>query len=373
MEFDLEEKWVEEADNQENGDLEEPASEEESVEKLCPPEVHMLFNSDVEVHDYYRRYGLQNGFGIMIKNTRKIEGVNTYLIVACHRYGYSVRKVVDSLNPKPIVKSNCKARLCAKRLVDDKWRVTQFDNDHNHSLSSSKVYRIRCNRKLTKHAKRSLNLCDEAGIPMNKSYNALVVEHGGHENMTFNKKDCENYMRTIRSIDLDDENRIKNLFWADARCREAYREFGDVVTFDTIYLTNKYDMPFAPFVGVNHHGQSILLGMSTTQRSESMNAFFDDYVNAKTSLREFLGQYDNALKDKVEKEVAADTRSLSTTIPCVTRHVLENQFQEVYTNDKFKEFQKEMINVMYCECALLQSDEAIFDYQVEEIQYVGDS
>jgi hypothetical protein len=28
----------------------------------------------------------------------------------------------------------------------------------------------------------------------------------------------------------------------------------------TTYLTNRYDMPFAPFVGVNHHGQSILLG-----------------------------------------------------------------------------------------------------------------
>jgi len=28
----------------------------------------------------------------------------------------------------------------------------------------------------------------------------------------------------------------------------------------TTYLTNKYDMSFAPFVGVNHHGQSILLG-----------------------------------------------------------------------------------------------------------------
>jgi len=32
-----------------------------------------------------------------------------------------------------------------------------------------------------------------------------------------------------------------------------------VVIFDTTYLTNKYEMPFAPFVGVNHHGQSILL------------------------------------------------------------------------------------------------------------------
>ena len=36
--------------------------------------------------------------------------------------------------------------------------------------------------------------------------------------------------------------------------------FGDVITFDTTYLTNPYKMSFAPFVGVNHHGQSILLG-----------------------------------------------------------------------------------------------------------------
>ncbi|XP_017247535.2 protein FAR1-RELATED SEQUENCE 5-like isoform X1 [Daucus carota subsp. sativus] len=479
---------------------------------------------------------MQNGFGIMIRNTRKIEGVNTYMTVACHRYSEPNQKALDSLKPKPIVKTNCKARLCAKRMDEDnKWRVTQFDNEHNHNLSPSKAYRFRCNRKLTNHAKRSLNLFDEAGIPMNKSYNALVVEHGGHENMTFSKKDCENYMRTIRrlrlaegdavalqnyfnkaqsidskfyySMDLDDENRIKNLFWADARCRAAYKEFGDIVTFDTTYLTNNYDMPFAPFVGVNHHGQSILLGcglisnedtptfiwlfetwltcmsgyppnaiitdqdramqnaiekvfpnarhrwclwhimkkipeklkgykeydsikfqlqnivydsievdtfelgwssmisnynlknndwlnrlydgrhkwvpcfvkdcfwagMSTTQRSESMNAFFDGYVNAKTSLREFVGKYDNALKDKVEKEVHADTRSLSTTIPCVTPHVIEKQFQENYTNDKFKEFQKEMINIMYCECMMLHSAEVNFNYQVEEIQYVGDS
>ena len=62
------------------------------------------------------------------------------------------------------------------------------------------------------------------------------------------------------SIDLDEHNRLRNVFWADQRSRAAYKYFGDVITFDTIYLTNKYDMPFTPFVGVNHHGQSILLG-----------------------------------------------------------------------------------------------------------------
>ena len=60
-------------------------------------------------------------------------------------------------------------------------------------------------------------------------------------------------------MDLDDECRLRNVFWADARSRAAYEYFGDVITFDTTYLTKKYDMPFAPFVGVNHHGQVVLL------------------------------------------------------------------------------------------------------------------
>ncbi|XP_040999645.1 protein FAR1-RELATED SEQUENCE 5-like [Juglans microcarpa x Juglans regia] len=61
-------------------------------------------------------------------------------------------------------------------------------------------------------------------------------------------------------MDVDDETRLRNVFWADAYSRAAYESFGDVITFDTTYLTNAYKMPFAPFVGVNNHGQSILFG-----------------------------------------------------------------------------------------------------------------
>ncbi|KAM1418356.1 hypothetical protein ACFXTO_022037 [Malus domestica] len=52
------------------------------------------------------------------------------------------------------------------------------------------------------------------------------------------------------AIDLDTNGHLRNVFWADTRSRAAYEEFGDVVTFGTMYLTNKYDMPFAPFVGL---------------------------------------------------------------------------------------------------------------------------
>ncbi|KAL7214837.1 hypothetical protein ACSBR1_027086 [Camellia fascicularis] len=66
--------------------------------------------------------------------------------------------------------------------------------------------------------------------------------------------------------------------------------------------------------------------MSTIQRSESINAFFDGYVHSKTTLKQFAEQYDNALKSKIEKESNAYFGSFNTRI---------------YTNDIFKRFQDE--------------------------------
>ncbi|XP_020245357.1 protein FAR1-RELATED SEQUENCE 3-like [Asparagus officinalis] len=68
----------------------------------------------------------------------------------------------------------------------------------------------------------------------------------------------------------------------DGRSREAYKEFGEAVTFDTTYLTNKYDMPFAPLVGVNYHGQSILLGygLISKEYTETFIWLFRKWLNA---------------------------------------------------------------------------------------------
>lgn len=60
------------------------------------------------------------------------------------------------------------------------------------------------------------------------------------------------------AIQLDDDYRMASVLWADARSRSAYSHFGDTVTLDTMYRVNQYKVPFAPFTGVNHHGQRIL-------------------------------------------------------------------------------------------------------------------
>ncbi|XP_042941251.1 protein FAR-RED IMPAIRED RESPONSE 1-like [Carya illinoinensis] len=83
-----------------------------------------------------------------------------------------------------------------------------------------------------------------------------------------------------------------------------------------------------------------------------MNAFFDRYVHSKTTLKEFVDQFDNALRKKVEVETLADFKSINQTIPCVSHFNIEKQFQSVYTNAKFKELQRELLGLMACNCLL---------------------
>ncbi|XP_021762527.1 protein FAR1-RELATED SEQUENCE 5-like [Chenopodium quinoa] len=65
---------------------------------------------------------------------------------------------------------------------------------------------------------------------------------------------------------VNELGRLQDVLWVDARSRVAYEEFGDVVCFDSTYLTNEYKLPFCNFVGVNHHGQTILFGCALVSR-----------------------------------------------------------------------------------------------------------
>ncbi|XP_042954733.1 protein FAR-RED IMPAIRED RESPONSE 1-like [Carya illinoinensis] len=114
------------------------------------------------------------------------------------------------------------------------------------------------------------------------------------------------------------------------------------------------------------------VGMSTTQRSESMNAFFYGYVHAKKNLKEFADQFDNALKKKIENENNADFHSFSVTIPCISRSPIEKKFQELYTNAKFKKVQRELQCLIDLAPELLKRDGGVKTYLVEDEVHVED-
>jgi hypothetical protein len=66
----------------------------------------------------------------------------------------------------------------------------------------------------------------------------------------------------VHEYELDAGGQLKRLFWADAdtRLNVELIDSHDIVVVDTTFRTNKYGVPFVPFVGLNHHRRPVVLG-----------------------------------------------------------------------------------------------------------------
>ncbi|XP_020268731.1 protein FAR1-RELATED SEQUENCE 5-like [Asparagus officinalis] len=87
-------------------------------------------------------------------------------------------------------------------------------------------------------------------------------------------------------------------------------------------------------------------GMTTSQRSESINSFFDGFVNANTNLVEFVGQYDKAVTTHRGSESHEDFMTLNTVPVMSFSSPIEAQVGRAYTRVMLKMFQKELGDVM---------------------------
>ncbi|XP_038707270.1 protein FAR1-RELATED SEQUENCE 5-like [Tripterygium wilfordii] len=443
--------FVDEEDYDNNVDVVDSRSLLGDVVGSSMPMNGMLFESIDEMFEFYKLYAQARGFYVKKRSiTKDLNGIHKYLIFTSERSNKYVSHSKMLVNRCAHSKNECKARLVGRLDSVGKWEIMKFEDEHNHNMSPTHSRFFTCNRETSPHVRRQLEINDIAGIRPNKSHNSFVIGVGGHDKLSFLERDTRNHISRARRMRLGVGNAdaVQNYFLkmqTNNQGRAAYEEFGDVVTFDTTYLTNKYDIPFAPFVGVNHQSHSILLRcglissedtetlfwlfrtwlacmggvppqgiitdqdravknaiaimfpntchrlclwhimkklpeklgshgeyddvansmqaavydshsivdfedswrrmifqyqlesnawltslflerkiwvpiyvkkyfwaeMSTTGRSESMNAFFDGYVNSKTTLKQFVEQYENALRKKIEKEKMVDFDSFS--------------------------------------------------------------
>ncbi|XP_011625659.1 protein FAR1-RELATED SEQUENCE 5-like [Amborella trichopoda] len=206
------------------------------------------------------------------------------------REGFRSRKVdIGKATRKvPDTKVGCKAmmKICKKNI--DNWIVTRFERDHNQVfVSPSKVRCLRSHQAVSECKRSIIDTFHNAGISTKKIMNVFRVEFGGDCNLGLMDRDYRNELKKLKKKSLDDnaqfllnylkrmqsENpsffyanditdnvHLANIFWVDARSRNAYQCFGDVVIFDTTYKTNRFKMPFALFTGINHHTNSTLFG-----------------------------------------------------------------------------------------------------------------
>ncbi|RYR36388.1 hypothetical protein Ahy_A09g041348 [Arachis hypogaea] len=164
-----------------------------------------------------------------------------------------------------------------------KIRNTTRDRD---KIKNQLIIGQRCsnNTGISMFVRRTIETNEEAGIRPSKTYKSFVAATSSHRELSFIKKDMKNYItREVRNISEEDDAKefgkyllrmkdknqnfslelnlegnhyIKHALWADARSWAAFEYFGDVVSFDTTYNTNRYNLILGSSVGVNHHGKA---------------------------------------------------------------------------------------------------------------------
>uniref|UniRef100_A0A803KRF4 Protein FAR1-RELATED SEQUENCE n=1 Tax=Chenopodium quinoa TaxID=63459 RepID=A0A803KRF4_CHEQI len=238
---------------------------------VLEPHVGMEFESESAAKTFYDDYARRAGFSTKICQTGRFrpDSAVTSRQFVCTKEG---------LKRRP---SECEAMLKID-LKGNKWAVTKFIKEHNHALESpSKLHSVRPHRHFPGAVKNVAEVY-QAGVmvPSGVMYVTMDGNHVSQTSVEANRlarsispvessrlvkssncinhaikpatpkrtwgKDAQNmldYFKKMQAenpgffyaIQLDEDNRMANAFWADARSRTAYSHFGDVVTLDTSY------------------------------------------------------------------------------------------------------------------------------------------
>ncbi|XP_062099981.1 protein FAR1-RELATED SEQUENCE 5-like [Humulus lupulus] len=212
------------------------------------------------------------------------------------REGFRREQYINMLNrkkrPKPITRTSSQAAL---RVVNMKgnnlWLAKEFSHTHNHKMVSvAKLQFLRSNREVSDGFLAQVRSMNSIGIKTSKKMSHLAMQSGGHKRTPSQIRDVYNrvaiaareekletdaegalgFLDCLSARDpnfyvyhqAETENRLAKVFWANGILRRNYMAFGDVIAFDTTYITNTYSKPLAILIGVNHHFSTCIFGFS---------------------------------------------------------------------------------------------------------------
>lgn len=312
------------------------------------------FDTHEAAYTFYQDYAKSMGFTTSIKNSRRSKKTKDFIDAkfACSRYGSTPESESGSSSGRrsSVKKTDCKASMHVKRKSDGRWIIHEFIKEHNHELLPALAYHFRIQRNIKLAEKNNIDILHAVSERTRKMYVEMSRQSGGYDKnkgllllqtsqvdkgrrcLALEEGDSQlllEYFKRIKkenprffyAIDLNEEQRLRNLFWADAKSRDDYMSFNDVVSFDTTYVKFNDKLPLALFIGVNHHSQPMLLGCGLVA-DESKETFA---WLIKTWLRAMGGRAPKViLTDQDKLLMAAVSELLPNTRHCFALwHVLE--------------------------------------------------
>ncbi|XP_022739363.1 protein FAR1-RELATED SEQUENCE 7-like isoform X2 [Durio zibethinus] len=301
------------------------------------PKLGMAFESEDHAYEFYNTYAGRVGFSVRkdYVNRSKIDGAVASRRFTCFREGFRQKDKRD-LNikrPRKETRIGCLAQLVICRQSDGKYRVTHFEEKHNHELvAPCRVRMLRSQKHLAApqvaegNALEGYKIQEESACEVSCNSIGDCVDHG-YDPIDLRSKLSSKRSREMRegeaeriqqhfqskkmknpsffyAMQLDAENQIANIFWADAKMVMDYSDFGDVLCFDTTYRLHKDCRLFSPFVGVNHHKQMVIFGAALLydETVDSFKWLFQKFLEAMSGSLSFVNDLSSCFFDHEEEE-----------------------------------------------------------------------
>ncbi|KAI6672006.1 hypothetical protein NL676_006891 [Syzygium grande] len=401
-------------------------------ENPMPPAVGMEFESYEDVYYFYSCYAKEHGFGVRVSNTWYRKSKERYRgKLSCSSAGF--KKKSEANRPRPETRTGCPAMIKFRLMDNTRWRIIEVELEHNHLISPTGGKFYKSHKLMGLGTKRPLELEGPEEVETIKLFQTVIVDAEGGElgvddgdlrknsnlsnKLKLRKGDAQAALDFFCQMqlmdpnffyvaDLNERGCLRNLFWAGSRSRVAYRYFGDAVAIDATFFGQEFDVLLVSCIGVNHHGQPVLLGcgllagetmesyraegfeaawldimhehgledqqwfqslyedrnqwvpvylketflagMFTIQLNEEATSFFKGYIGNCTSLKEFLDKYDQAMQRSHQLEALADLDSRNSSSMPNSRCNYELQLSKLYTSYIFMEFQKEVEGMHSC-------------------------
>ncbi|XVE58596.1 hypothetical protein DITRI_Ditri04bG0182200 [Diplodiscus trichospermus] len=308
--------------------------------------VGIEFESDEHAYRFYNKYASLLGFSVRKDwvNRSKIHGQVVSRKFTCSKEGYR-RKDLRDVNVKKHRKetrTGCLAHMIITRQPNGKYRVSHFEAIHNHDNINPNNGRTLQLQKELCFTQASENDQPKTLETQNPAFDLMSRKFLVRESLDCLAADYENHLRSERvrdmkegeaarllsyfqrqhfenpsffyAIQLDINDKVSNIFWADDNMVVDYNYFGDVVLLDTSCLTNRDFKPFVQFIGVNHHNQVVIFAAAL---------LYDDTVE---SLEWLFHTFLESMSGKKPKVILTDqdatvVEAISSVLPETNHHI----------------------------------------------------
>jgi zinc finger SWIM domain-containing protein 3 len=270
----------------------------------------MIFVSEEAAYYFYNKYAKEHGFSIRReKKKERLDELGTptirYRRFLCSRAGQRESKYLEmkdrTYRHRPESRCNCGAHFSVSyNRKKGVWTVLRFDDNHNHKpATADQIAFMRSHRKIKAHQKSRIMSLGSAGMRLFNIMRTFISDNGKYSRVGFVRKDlynmsCREKRKMLAKGDKRDDpefyfdyklgkgGKLLHLFWCDSQSRQDYADFGDVLVFDSTYKTNRYAMPFIPFVGINNHRQTTVFAcvIVSDEKEVTYRWFLETFLKA---------------------------------------------------------------------------------------------